>query len=97
MRSVTRPGGLTFYWGWRPNMLEGPFQPFHRLVIPFIAALRYGAPFLAGYFLSRNVEMKKLKGLVERIGFLIGSSFKNNGGQASDLRLVEQLHVTIHR
>ncbi len=42
-------------------MLEGLFQPFHLLLILFIAVISYGMPFLAGYFLSRDVEAKKLR------------------------------------
>jgi hypothetical protein len=43
------------------DMLEGLFQPFHLLVILFIAVISYGMPFLAGYFLGRYVEAKKLR------------------------------------
>ena len=43
-------------------MLEGLFQPFHLLIILFIAVISYGMPFLAGYFLGRYVEAKKRKG-----------------------------------
>lgn len=42
-------------------MFEGLFQPFHLLVILFIAVISYGMPFLAGYFLGRYVEAKKLR------------------------------------
>ncbi len=40
-------------------MPEGLFQPFHLLVILFVAVLTYGMPFLAGYFLGRYLEAKK--------------------------------------
>jgi hypothetical protein len=42
-------------------MLEGLFQPFHLLIILFIAVLSYGMPFVAGYFLGRYLEAKKAK------------------------------------
>ena len=42
-------------------MFEGFFQPFHLLVILFIAVLSYGMPFIAGYFLGRYMERKKLQ------------------------------------
>jgi hypothetical protein len=42
-------------------MFEGLFQPMHLLVIAVIAIMSYGAPFLAGYFLGRYVELKKSK------------------------------------
>jgi hypothetical protein len=42
-------------------MFEGLFQPLHLLVILFAAILVYGMPFLAGYFLGRYVERKKLR------------------------------------
>jgi hypothetical protein len=42
-------------------MLEGLFQPMHLLVIVVIAVMSYGAPFLAGFFLGRYVELKKSK------------------------------------
>ena len=54
-------------------MFEGLFQPFHLLVILFIAVLSYGVPFVAGYFLGRYVEMKKLKGLTETMTALVAT------------------------
>ena len=42
-------------------MFEGLFQPFHLLIILFIAVLSYGMPFLAGYYLGRYLEAKKAK------------------------------------
>lgn len=42
-------------------MLEALFQPMHLLVIAVIAIMSYGAPFLAGFFLGRYVELKKSK------------------------------------
>jgi hypothetical protein len=42
-------------------MLEGLFQPFHLIIILFIAVLSWGMPFLAGYFLGRYMERKKLR------------------------------------
>ncbi|HKF01862.1 MAG TPA: hypothetical protein VKB49_06090 [Candidatus Sulfotelmatobacter sp.] len=42
-------------------MFEGLFQPFHLLVILFITVMSYGAPFLAGFYLGRYVELKKSK------------------------------------
>ena len=50
-------------------MFEGLFQPFHLLVILFIAVLSYGMPFVAGYYLGRYVELKRLKDLtaIDRI------------------------------
>ncbi len=42
-------------------MLEGLFQPIHLLVILLIAVLSEGMPFLAGYFLGRYMERKKLR------------------------------------
>jgi hypothetical protein len=59
--------------GWRQNMFEGLFQPFHLLVIFFIAVIGYGMPFLAGYFLGRYMEMKKLKGLTETMTSLVAT------------------------
>jgi len=41
-------------------MFEGLFQPMH-LVILFWAVLGLGMPFLAGFFLGRYLELKKLK------------------------------------
>jgi hypothetical protein len=54
--TVTIHGGVG-----ETDMFEGLFQPFHLLVILFIAVISYGMPFLAGYFLGRYVEAKKLK------------------------------------
>lgn len=54
-------------------MFEGLFQPFHLLVILFIGVLSYGMPFLAGYFLGRYLEMKKLKGLTETMTSLVAT------------------------
>ena len=54
-------------------MFEGLFQPFHLLVIFFIAVIGYGMPFLAGYFLGRYMEMKKLKGLTETMTSLVAT------------------------
>ena len=56
-------------------MFEGLFQPFHLLVLLFIAVMSYGAPFLAGYFLGRYVELKKLKGLTEEMTSLVATKF----------------------
>ena len=42
-------------------MYEGFFQPIHLLILLFSAVVTFGMPFLAGYFLGRYVEMKKLK------------------------------------
>jgi uncharacterized protein YneF (UPF0154 family) len=42
-------------------MIEGLFQPLHLLVILLVTVMSFGMPFLAGYFLGRYVEMKKLK------------------------------------
>ena len=42
-------------------MFEGLFQPFHLLLVLFVAVIIYGMPFLAGYFSSRYVEAKKPK------------------------------------
>jgi len=42
-------------------MFEGLFQPFHLLIILFVAVVSYGAPFIAGYYLGRYVELKKVK------------------------------------
>ena len=54
-------------------MLEGLFQPSHLLVMLLISVLSWGTPFLAGYFLGRYVEMKKLKGLTETITSLVAT------------------------
>ena len=54
-------------------MFEGLLQPFHLLVILFVAVLSYGVPFVAGYFLGRYVEMKKLKGLTETMTTLVAT------------------------
>jgi hypothetical protein len=43
------------------HMIEGLFQPLHLLVILLVTVMSFGMPFLAGYFLGRYVEMKKLK------------------------------------
>ncbi len=42
-------------------MFEGLFQPLHLLIILFSAGMMFGAPFLAGFFLGRYVELKKSK------------------------------------
>jgi hypothetical protein len=42
-------------------MFEGLFQPFHLLVILLVAVLSYGMPFVAGYYLGRYVELRRLK------------------------------------
>jgi hypothetical protein len=42
-------------------MSEGLFSPFHLLVLLFSAVSVFGAPFLAGFFLGRYVELKKSK------------------------------------
>ena len=54
-------------------MFEGLFQPFHLLVLFFVAVIGYGTPFLAGYCLGRYVEMKKLKGLTETMTSLVAT------------------------
>jgi hypothetical protein len=41
--------------------MEGLFQPIHVLMLILIAVLSYGAPFLAGFFLGRYVELRKSK------------------------------------
>jgi hypothetical protein len=43
------------------DTFEGLFQPFHLLIILFVAVLSYGMPFVAGYYLGRYVELKKVK------------------------------------
>ena len=40
-------------------MFEGLFQPLHLLIILFSAAMVFGPPFLAGFFLGRYLELKK--------------------------------------
>ena len=42
-------------------MFEGLFQPFHLIIILFSTVMMFGAPFLAGFFLGRYVELKKSK------------------------------------
>ena len=42
-------------------MLEGLFQLIHLLIILFSTLMMFGAPFVAGYFLGRYVELKKSK------------------------------------
>jgi len=42
-------------------MIEELFQPRHLLVMLLVTLTSFGAPFLAGYFLGRYVELKKLK------------------------------------
>jgi len=42
-------------------MYEGLFSPVHLLVMLFSAAMAFGVPFLAGFFLGRYVELKKSK------------------------------------
>ena len=54
-------------------MFEGLFQPLHVLVVLSVAVLSYGMPFVAGYFLGRYVEMKKLKGLTETMTTLVAT------------------------
>jgi hypothetical protein len=54
-------------------MFEGLFQPMHLLIILFVAVLSYGTPFLAGYFLGRYVELKKLKALTETMTSLVAT------------------------
>ena len=44
-------------------MYEGIFSPLHLLIMLFSAAMVFGMPFLAGFFLGRYVELKKSKGL----------------------------------
>jgi hypothetical protein len=41
--------------------MEGFFQPLHLLLLLFSAVMVFGAPFLAGFFLGRYVELKKSK------------------------------------
>ena len=41
--------------------MEGLFQPIHMLIIFFSAVTVFGAPFLAGFFLGRYVELRKSK------------------------------------
>jgi hypothetical protein len=55
------------------NRFEGLFQPLHLLVLLVIAVLGYGMPFLAGYFLGRYLEMKKLQGLTETMTSLVAN------------------------
>jgi hypothetical protein len=43
------------------KIFEGSFRPLRLFLIA--AAMVFGTPFLAGYFLGRYVEMKKLKKL----------------------------------
>ncbi len=57
-------------------MAEGLFQPFHLLVILLVAVLGYGMPFIAGYFLGRYLEMKKLKALTEAMTSLVATKLK---------------------
>ncbi|HUO14504.1 MAG TPA: hypothetical protein VMX38_05915 [Verrucomicrobiae bacterium] len=59
-------------------MFEGFFQPFHLLIILFIAVLSYGMPFVAGYFLGRYVEMQKLKGLTETMTTLVATKLNRD-------------------
>jgi hypothetical protein len=40
-------------------MFEGFFQPLHLLILLISAAMVFGMPFLAGYFLGRYLEIKK--------------------------------------
>lgn len=54
-------------------MFEGLFQPIHLVIILLITLMSYGAPFLAGYFLGRYLEMKKLKGLTETMTSLVAT------------------------
>jgi hypothetical protein len=42
-------------------MYEGFFSPLHLLLLLISAASVFGAPFLAGFFLGRYVELKKSK------------------------------------
>jgi hypothetical protein len=42
-------------------MYEGFFSPLHLAVVLFSAVILFGAPFLAGFFLGRHVELKKSK------------------------------------
>ena len=42
-------------------MFEGLFQTMHLLVILIAVVISYGAPFLAGYYFGRYVELKKSK------------------------------------
>lgn len=39
----------------------GEFSPFHWLIVLFVAVFMFGMPFIAGYFLGRYVESKKLR------------------------------------
>ena len=42
-------------------MIEGLLQPRHLLVMLLVSVTSFGPPFLAGYFLGRYMELKKLK------------------------------------
>jgi hypothetical protein len=42
-------------------MYEGFLNPLHLLILIFSAAMVFGMPFLAGYFLGRYLELKKSK------------------------------------
>jgi hypothetical protein len=39
----------------------GEFSPWHFALVFFIAVMMFGMPFVAGYFVGRYVELKKLK------------------------------------
>ena len=41
--------------------MEGFFAPLHLVILLFSAAMVFGMPFLAGFFLGRYVEAKKAK------------------------------------
>jgi len=41
--------------------MEGFFQPIHLLILLFSSIMVFGAPFIAGFFLGRYVELKKSK------------------------------------
>jgi hypothetical protein len=43
------------------KMSEGLFSPLHVVILLFSAAMVFGAPFLAGFFLGRYVEIKKMR------------------------------------
>jgi hypothetical protein len=42
-------------------MSQDFFNPVHLLILLFSAVMVFGAPFLAGYFLGRYVELRKSK------------------------------------
>ena len=52
---------ITLYCETLEIQMEGFFAPLHLVILLFSAAMVFGMPFLAGFFLGRYVEAKRAK------------------------------------